>query len=320
MKKIFLILITIVMLTGISWGFKQALAQSGTGNEEYFENGHRLSGEFLRFYYQSPNPQLLYGNPITDAYVDSTTENIVQYFGKARFELHPEEPNGSRVKLSPLGYYMYQKNEGKPLPVGKNPTACLGFPGNEYSVCYAFRDFFEANGGVNQFGEPLGNHELYGNLIVQYFNNARFEWHQELPEGKKVLLSNLGLQYFLLRGEDRSRLLPKRNAQNYENITRLESFAFVTESVKPFSGNQTIYIVVQDQKQMPVPNADVMLVVQMPDGSTEHFEVPVKTNLEGIIKYTFPYQSNYIGIVQIWTVVYYKQLKSETQTSFRIWF
>lgn len=320
MKKLFLILITVMMLISISLGLRKAFAQSGGTSEEYSENGHCLTGEFLRFYHQSPNPQLLYGNPITDAYVDSTTEIIVQYFEKVRFELHPEEPAGSRVKLSPLGYYMYEKNEGTPLPVGENPTACRRFPSNEYQVCYAFRDFFEKYGGVDHFGEPLGNHELYGNLIVQYFQNARFEWHQELPEDKKVLLSNLGLQYFLLRGEDRSRLLPKQNAQNNQNITRLESFAFVTESVKPFNGNQTIYIIVQDQKQMPVQGARIMLVIKMPDGRTEHFDVPAKTNSEGILKYTFPYKSQYIGVVQIWSIAFYKQLKNETQTSFRIWF
>ena len=318
MKKLAFIISLFILIAVIVRGINQTYAQSV--NEVWFENGHRLSGEFLSFYSSVPNPEQLYGNPITDAYKDSTTEIIVQYFEKTRFELHSEEPPGLRVKLSPLGSYLYQKNEGTVLPVQENSTACRGFPNVEHKVCYAFREFYEENGGIRQFGAPLANQELYGDLIVQYFENARFEWHQELPEGNKVVLSDLGRQYFLLRGEDRSRLLSNRNAQNAQSITHIEASAFVEHSVMPNVGQQTIYFVVQDQRQLPVPNAQILFDVKFPDGKTNHFGIPDRTNAEGILKYSFPYSSSITGPVYIHGIVFYKQLNNETQTSFRIWY
>ena len=104
MKFRSVIFLSVFLLSG-SFGWRLPVFQME--GERYFEEtGHRVTGEFLEFYRQVDNPLLVYGYPITDAYQDPTTRIIVQYFQKARFELHPESPQGLRVQLSPLGEYM----------------------------------------------------------------------------------------------------------------------------------------------------------------------------------------------------------------------
>jgi hypothetical protein len=86
------------------------------------------------------------------------------------------------------------------------PVECRFFPETRHSVCHAFLDFWQTNGGMEVFGLPLTEERtevIEGRaLTVQYFERARFEFHPELiGTGDEVLLSDLGRQILRLRGE-----------------------------------------------------------------------------------------------------------------------
>jgi hypothetical protein len=127
---------------------RQAGAQSGPGI--YFqETCHWVGGEFLEAYRRSLNPHLIYGLPITDAFVDTNTRLLTQYFDKARFVLYESEQYPLRVRLSPLGQFVYEET-GPGIPLSRPPglAACRKFTETGKEVCYAFLEFFDSNGGL----------------------------------------------------------------------------------------------------------------------------------------------------------------------------
>ena len=88
-----------------------------------------------------------------------------------------------------------------------NTSGCQLFR-TGYRVCFAFLDFYKANGGATQFGNPISPFEFHENLIVQYFEMARFEWRADRPEGQRVVITDLGRTYFDQLGEDPAHLKP----------------------------------------------------------------------------------------------------------------
>jgi hypothetical protein len=45
---------------------------------------------------------------------------------------------------------------------------------------------------VAVFGYPISEPFESGGILVQYFERSRFEYHPELPNGSRVLLTRLG--------------------------------------------------------------------------------------------------------------------------------
>jgi hypothetical protein len=318
-QKLQKLIISILLLTLIGLGGSQVFAQ-GLGGVRYFpETGHWVTGDFLDRYESVSDPLHLFGLPITDEFVDKTTGLTIQYFKKVRFELHPEAPPELRVQLSPLGDYLYIPGDSLTLP--PNVPACRSFPETGYEVCFAFEDFFESEGGIGQFGYPISNFEVHENLIVQYFQRARFEWHpEELPEGG-VSLSNLGLRYFYVRGEDIKFLIPHIDDRN--DIPRLPTLslrvnAFPNSAIMPLKGNQTIFVIVQDQNYQPIDNAQVTLQVELPDGQQKNY-VMRGTNAKGISILDFPVNGKTQGLVKVTVSVISGGLHQDTQTSFILW-
>jgi hypothetical protein len=276
-----------------------------------------VAGEFLDAYRHVPNPVQLYGYPITDAFQDTTRNLLVQYFQKMRFELDPAGPVGNRVKISPLGEYLYTPGPAAALKL--DPGACRSFSPDGYRVCYAFLDFYDRHGGQKQFGLPISNAELHDGRTVQYFQNARFEWHPELPVGHKIVLADLGRQYFDSHGEDVSLLLPDQGGNTINSVRSLRARAFPVQAVTGKTGSQTIYIMVQDQRLLPVANAQVALILEMPDRKENHFMVPALTNDAGITQISFPFSAEKVGMATIKVVVLRGDLEADTTTSFRLW-
>ena len=158
-----------------SWGPSQAQS----ADVQYFpETGHSVRDDFLRFYKSVKDPKLVFGFPITEQ-IRSRDGKTVQYFQRARFELHTDQPDGQRVKLTPLGKNSYRP--GGQLNID-NSSGCQLFS-TGYRVCFTFLDFYRANGGAKQFGNPISPFEFHDQLIVQYFEMARFEWRADRPEG-----------------------------------------------------------------------------------------------------------------------------------------
>ena len=293
---------------------RSASAQSTT--VQFFpETGHYVRGDFLRYYRSVPDPDLVFGYPITEQ-ITSKDGKTVQYFQLARFELRRDLPEQQRVQLTPIGQALYQRAEQLRL---ENISGCELFP-TGFSVCLAFLDFFNANGGMTQFGNPISPFEFHETLIVQYFEKARFEWRADRPEGQRVVLTDLGRQYFDRLGEDPALLRPMSPVDATINpILAIRAHAFVARPLTGPTGQQTIYVIVQSQTLQAVSNATGKVTVRWTDGRVEEYFFT--TNQAGLGMATLNFADQKQGeSVLIEIVVVYQGLGSTTRTSFRIWF
>ena len=291
-----------------------AVAQSAT--VEFFpETGHHVRGDFLRFYKSVPDPRLVFGYPITEQ-ITSIDGKTVQYFQRARFELRTDLPENQRVQLTPVGQALYQPADQLRL---SNTAGCDLFA-TGFSVCLAFLDFFKANGDMAQFGNPISPFEFHENLIVQYFERARFEWRADRPEGQRVVLTDLGRYYFDKLGEDPALLRPVTPLDATINpILAIKAHAFVANSLTRSTGQQTVYVIVQSQTLQTVSNVTGKATIHWPDGRTEDYFFT--TNRAGLGTVTFNFTDQKQGeLVTIDVTVVYQGLGSTTRTSFRIWF
>jgi hypothetical protein len=225
--------------------------------------------------------------------------------------------NGGTVRLTPLGLAAYKT--GSPRLDINNPAACKSFQ-TGYQVCFAFLDFYQAHGGENQFGKPISPFEFHENLIVQYFENARFEWRADRPEGQRVVLTNLGQLYFSQLGENQAQLRPIRSLDaTISSILSIHARAFVKHAITQSTGQQTVYIIVQSQTNQPVANANGMATIHFTDNHTQEYFFT--TNSTGLGSFTFNFENQAAGkLVPIEIIVTYQGLAARTTTSFRIWY
>ena len=295
-----------------SWG--SAKAQSA--DVEYFpETGHNVRGDFLQFYNSAKDPRLVFGYPITEQF-RSKDGRTVQYFQRARFELGTDIFGNTRVDLTFIGQSAYQP--GGQLNIN-NASGCQLFSSG-YRVCFAFLDFYKANGGAAQFGNPISPFEYRENLIVQYFEKARFEWRADRPEGQRVVLTDLGRIYFDLLGEDPAHLKTANPLDATINpVLSLKVRAYVARAIMPSSGEQTVYIIIQSQTLQAVPNAAGKATIHLPDGRAEDYYF--NTNNAGVGNFKFKFENQKPGeLVPIDILATYQGLVGKTSTSFRIWF
>jgi hypothetical protein len=307
-----------LLLLLIASGSGIVSAQDGSGSKYFSQTGHYITGEFLEKYTSVEDPYLFYGYPITDAFIDSSGVKV-QYFEKARFELHPQSAPELRVHVSHLGVFIYTPGEMVPIPA--TLPKCLDFQEVPYQVCYDFQEFFEQHGGVAQFGYPISNLESHDSMFVQYFQQARFEWHPGLPPGERVRLTDLGRRYFNKTGEDPRRLRPNTEMPDYiiqEPSTSVKVRAFASEPVMGLNGWQTLFVIVQNQNLIPVDGAETEVVVLLPDGSKREFNMPV-TNQMGYSEYRFTINSQSQGLARILVETSYGTFNEATRSSFIIW-
>lgn len=312
MKRFFGVLFFVFLLLTLSGAPAPVVAQSSS---EYFSvTGHFVRGDFLIYYRSVPNAELVFGYPITEAFPKNG--RLIQYFQRALFELYPELPAGQRVRLVPLGQKLYKPGERLNI---FNPFACRYFPQTGFSVCYAFLDFYKNNGGVERFGQPISSFEFHNDLIVQYFEYARFEWKPWLPEGQRVALADLGRLYFDDQKEDPNRL----TAVPFENEkimpVRIQVRAFVWKAVTLASDHQLIFVIAQDQNLQPIAGAQGMATVRWADGTSGVFSFVTNGSGVGIVPLTFTNQP-YGKMIYIDILVAKDGLSASTTTSFRIWY
>jgi hypothetical protein len=295
-----------ILLT--TWG--PVLAQS-TDVQFFAETGHSVRGTFLQFYKSAKKPQLVYGYPITEQII-SRDGKTVQYFQRARFELTTTQS----VQLTTLGRFTYQPKS--PMTIN-NPNACQVYP-TGFPVCLTFLDFYKANGGPTQFGNPISPFESSDGLIVQYFEGARFEWRADRPAEERVVISDLGRIYFDQLKEDPAQLKAIDQPNTTINpVLSLNVRAFVLKAVTLKSGQQTVYIIVQNQIAKPVASATGKALVKFPDGTNQ--EITFTTNASGIAQISFNFSNQKSGeLVPIEVTVNYQSIIGTTKTSFRIWF
>lgn len=156
--------------------------------------GHYVRGVF-RDYWDKNGGLAIFGYPITDEYIDTKSGKVMQYFERARFER--SRPDATAVSLGMLGR---EATVGRTFATAqpiKNTATRRYFPETKQIVQYGFKQIWETKGGLAIFGLPISGEiqELADDAktrTVQYFERVRFEYHPELPDGQRVLISLLG--------------------------------------------------------------------------------------------------------------------------------
>lgn len=176
-----------------------------SGRFTYFpQTGHTISGAFARTFWSHGGIEV-FGYPRTEPMQEDGM--TVQYFQRARFELHPDQAGTPyEVQLSLLGDDATVSR--RPFPtVAPFPTSTYAryFPQTGHSVSYAFLRFFDTHGGLDNFGYPISQEMTIqrptGPRTVQYFQRARFEYHPEQAGTPyEVQLGLLGDELLTKRG------------------------------------------------------------------------------------------------------------------------
>jgi len=294
-------------------------AQTQTPPSQYFpQTGHTVQGDFMRFF-NTRGGLAIFGYPLTEAFVQNG--RLVQYFQRVRMEAHPEDPVPYQVQLGLLGSelgYATQAISAANVPSANDPNRRY-FPQTGHTVSLAFREYFDAHGGLDIFGYPIAEFELEGKRIIQYFQRAKMEWHPELPPGQRVQLGNLGEIYATTR-LDPSLLQPGAStlAPNVQQVTSIRATASLRQAVTGASGQQILYVYVVDQRDKPVQGASSHAVVRFPSGDQD-VELPA-TDVSGHAQVTFdlgrlnPGQLIVVQVRAAWAA-----LAADTETSFFVW-
>src|SRR5690349_16716888 len=199
MHRRLLLLAISAMLAALLWPSAPAQAAAPASGFAYFpETGHNVGLAIKRFY-DAHGGLDIFGLPLTEVFDEDGLR--VQYFERARFELHPELPPEFYVSLTLLGQHF---TEGRSEPgfqwLAANPGGDRTFcPESGHSLGGAFRGFWQGRGGLPAFGYPIS--EEFGEIntqdgkfhTVQYFQRARFEYHpQNVGTPYEVQLGQLG--------------------------------------------------------------------------------------------------------------------------------
>jgi hypothetical protein len=277
------------------------------------ETGHFVEGEFLDYYNNTINPELIYGSPISEQFV-SRDGKTVQYFQRARFEFTTDAQGNTAVTLTPIGAVLHQPAiQLEP----QNPAACELIAG--FQVCYDFVEFYKQNGGAAQFGLPISHAEEREGKYVQYFEKARLEWQTTGGENR-VEVSPLGQTYFDLLGEDRFHLNPPEPINAAINpVLSLAPRAYVARPITRSTDEQSASVIVQDQNLRGVSGAGVVFSIRLPDGTAQQFSTT--TNTAGLARVSFGFVNQPAGeLVSIEVIVEFMGNTGKTNTSFRIWY
>jgi hypothetical protein len=169
----------------------------------YFsETGHNVGGEIKQFF-DAHGGLPIFGLPLTEVILDTATGLHVQYFERARVELHPELPPEHYVSLTLAGRLLTQQRTDAafaPVAGATDPSRDF-FAETGHTLGGAFRYFWQQNGGLTVFGFPISE-EFYEvnpidgqEYLVQYFERARFEYHPDKAGTPyEVQLGHLGRQ------------------------------------------------------------------------------------------------------------------------------
>jgi hypothetical protein len=216
----------------------------GMPTRTYFpETGHHLGGELLSAW--NSTGLMIFGYPISEP----LTENgrTVQYFERARLEVWPEHAGTQWVVQGTLlgSWLVRDRLHEAPfqrLPEGTvsdNPNRII-FSETGHSLAYGFKEYWERNGGLWQFGFPISEEFTENGLTVQYFERARFEWHPEHRGTQfEVLLGLLGRDYAEFRRIPQAAVPQADNAVRYD-ITLFQS-AF-KNAFRRTAGTWTAYV------------------------------------------------------------------------------
>jgi beta-lactamase class A len=187
------------------------------------ETGYTVSGQFLKFW-NTWGGLRQFGYPLTGVVIESGMQ--VQYFERARFEWHYSDANNP-VQLTLLGSQVVTAHGYPTAAVApNNADDTQFFAATGHNVSKSFLTYWRNHGGLLVFGYPIterfeevspSNGRKY---VVQYFERARFELHDEGSDDSYVLLGSLGNEELQLRHQSH-----QQNTMDslFEQVTQIGS-------------------------------------------------------------------------------------------------
>ena len=168
---------------------------SQQGIRYFAQTGHTVGGAFYAFYRRYGDLKI-FGLPLTEAYTEHG--QVVQYFERARLVLAT-----GGVRESPLGTLLTAGRSFPPAAISPLTPSYLYFGETGHCIAGPFLDFWTRHHGQLLFGDPISEPLLEQNgdgtgrtYQVQYFQNARLEYHPELlGTDNEVQLGLIGRQY-----------------------------------------------------------------------------------------------------------------------------
>ncbi|MCA9939239.1 MAG: hypothetical protein KC418_11380 [Anaerolineales bacterium] len=219
-----------------------------------------ISPEFTAFYADYGGLRT-FGYPLTGTFVDPDSGRVVQYFQNLRLELASGD---GQVEVTPLGSWALRElgtqDDGADAPAAP------------------FRDFYEQYGGATLFGAPLSTQREEGGRWVQYFRNARLEWHPEEPPDLNVQVAQLGQVHFLRSGAVYT-YYQQRRIQDFipDDLAGIQEVTLSTSIRYPilFAGDeQHLIVTVRTPDGYAVPDALLRVTIRYEDGSTHIVTMP----------------------------------------------
>ncbi len=226
---------------------------------QYFpDSGHNVCDRFLKFF-RARGGARIFGYPITEQFVEDG--RLVQYFQRVRMEYHPELPPAYHVQLGLLGDFLAPPQQKARIadsdrPKSNDPQRRY-FPETGHTVGLAFLEFFNENGGIDNFGYPVTEFMLENSRPLQYFQRALMEWN---PNQGGIVLHNLGEMWI----EQHAHLRSLRDSTPQLSIVgpavnSLEVTASVRDAFTGLVAEQMVWVYVNDQNGAPVVGAQVTL-------------------------------------------------------------
>ncbi|HMA36485.1 MAG TPA: endo-1,3-alpha-glucanase family glycosylhydrolase [Chloroflexia bacterium] len=171
------------------------------GGTAFPQTGHSICKQ-MESYWRQYGGLAQFGYPINDAGVETDLATgksyTVQYFQRARFELHPENAGTPYAVL--LGRLGVEFHPPDPAVAALNDGQHHFFRETGHNVSALFYAYWQQHGGLFVNGFPIS--EEYSEVSatdgqtyqVQYFERERYEAHPENSSPYNVLLGLLGKQ------------------------------------------------------------------------------------------------------------------------------
>lgn len=147
----------------------------------YFPETHHFVSAGFKAFWQGHGGAEILGYPLTEEFSETdpaTGEQMtVQYFQRAKLEFRASAPSGKQISIARLGVTLTaDRTFAKVSPV-PDTSDRLYFPETGHTIAFGFKDFWEAHGGLAEFGYPISEEFTENGRTVQYFERARFEYN-----------------------------------------------------------------------------------------------------------------------------------------------
>jgi Domain of unknown function DUF11 len=154
---------------------------------------HYLSNGFLAYWLQNGSV-LNFGYPISEEF--SENGMTVQYFQRAVFEYHPENPEAYVILTRSLGREL---DKAEP-PASSSPSdGSIYFAETGHWLDSRFVETWQKRGGVLAMGFPIATPKVEGNKLVQWFERTRLELDISKPNAL-IEIAQVGREYAVSRG------------------------------------------------------------------------------------------------------------------------